>query len=246
MSEAAIYSTRSKADYFVPHARPSGASSSSPIEYPESDGLPMAETPVHWNATVNAALPLKEYFRERSDVYIGSDMMMYYERDNPGRSVSPDVFVTFGVPKLPERRVWFTWIEGKLADFVLEITSKSTRKQDEGRKKRLYAELGVKEYWQFDPQGDYLNPILKGHRLDGNGVYRPLRLEWRSGALCQGTLLGLELRLDSSVLRFYDPVQGVTLPTYREQQSALRKAQATQHQLEARLAELKKRLRRNS
>ena len=71
----------------------------------------------------------------------------------------------FGVPKLPERRSWQTWLEGKGPDFVLEITSKSTKREDEVRKKKLYEELGVKEYWQFDPTGDYLDPILKGENL---------------------------------------------------------------------------------
>ena len=37
----------------------------------------------------------------------------------------------------------------------------STKREDEVSKKKLYEELGVREYWQFDPTGDYLDPILK-------------------------------------------------------------------------------------
>ena len=136
-----------------------------PSDYPESDGKPMAETPKHWSATVDAALPLKEFYRDRPDVYVGSDMMMYFREGDPRRSVSPDVFVALGVPKLPERRVWLTWLEGKLADFVLEVTSKSTRRVDEGRKARLYEELGVSEYWQFDREGE-----LPGAEAEGSPV----------------------------------------------------------------------------
>ena len=204
-------------------------------DYPESDGKPMAETPEHWSATVDAALPLKAFYRDRPDVYVGSDMMMYYREGDPRRSVSPDVFVALGVPKLPERRVWLTWLEGKLADFVLEVTSKSTRRVDEGRKARLYAELGVSEYWQFDREGDYLEPKLKGRRLGPDGKYRPLSLEERDGALCHASLLGLELRLEGETLRLFDPKRGGYLQTYDESQVALRAAEARIEELERRL-----------
>ena len=59
---------------------------------------------------------------------------------------------------------------------MLEVTSHSTRRVDEGPKRRLYAALGVGEYWQFDPTGDNLVPPLKGGRLSGGGYVRlPLR-----------------------------------------------------------------------
>ena len=57
--------------------------------------------------------------------------------------------------------------------FVLEITSKWTRREDEGKKK-LYEDLGVREYWQFDPTGHYLEPILKGRELGPEGKHRDL------------------------------------------------------------------------
>ena len=45
------------------------------------------------------------------------------------------------------------WEEPKAPDFVLEITSRSTRAEDQGRKREVYASLGVREYWLFDPTG---------------------------------------------------------------------------------------------
>ena len=226
-----------------PSAKPSVRRPLAPSDYPDSDGKPMAETPKHWSATVDAALPLMEFYRDRPDVYVGSDMMMYYQEGDPRRSVSPDVFVALGVPKLPERRVWLTWLEGKLADFVLEVTSKSTRREDEGRKARLYAELGVSEYWQFDREGDYLEPRLKGRRLGPDGKYRALSLEERDGALCHASLLGLELRLEGETLRLFDPVRGGYLQTYEESQAALRAAAVARRAAEARIEELERRLR---
>ena len=50
-----------------------------PVEYPESDGKPMAEMPVHWHATVDFAHPLMDRYVARRDAYVGSDMLMYWE-----------------------------------------------------------------------------------------------------------------------------------------------------------------------
>ena len=205
-----------------------------PSDYPESDGKPMAETPLHRRATIDATSPLEDFYQERSDVYVGSDMFVYYAEGDLTRSVVPDVWVAFGVPKLPKRRTWLIWLEGKSPDFVLEITSKSTKREDEVRKKKLYEELGVKEYWQFDPTGDYLDPILKGRELGTNGKYRDLVLEERDGVLRHESLLGLELCLEGGRLFYFDPVRDAHLLTSADKDDAILKAEA-ERDLEARL-----------
>ena len=198
----------------APPAKPPKRQAPAPVEYPESDGKPMAETPIHWRATVDFALPLMERYADRSDVYVGSDMLMYWVENDTDRKVSPDVFVAFGPAKEPERRVWKVWAEGKAADFVLEVTSSSTRGRDEDFKADLYEELEVTEYWQFDPTEDYLRPNLKGRRLGSDGAYEPVELNERDGALSAWSeVLGLELRPDGETLRLYDPVVGEYLPT---------------------------------
>ena len=208
-------------------AGPPARAKPSLCDYPESDGRPMAETPWHMEAMADAIYALREHFRDRDDVYVAGNMMMYYVEDDTRTSVSPDVFVTFGVPRLPERGVWRTWVEGgRFADFVLEVTSKGTRREDEGRKRDLYARLGVREYWQFDPDGDYLDPMLKGRRLDAAGEYAPLVLQERDGALCGDSLLGLELRLAGDRLRLFDPARGGYLLTHSEKGAALAEKQA--------------------
>jgi hypothetical protein len=124
-----------------------------------------------------------------------------------------------------QRRSYKAWQEGgKLPSFILEVTSMTTRKQDEVEKPRLYARLGVEEYFQYDPTADYLKPQLKGRRLV-NGEYQPLPLE----ATTDGTpfiysaVLGLDLRLLTPTrqalgiaplpkeLRFFDPQTGQKL-----------------------------------
>ena len=87
----------------------------------------------------------------------------------------------------PTTRVhtYLLWEEGKGPDWVLEVTSWSTRQVDQGRKRDLYARLGVSEYWQYDPTGDYLDPPLQGLVLADGGYGAALALGpgWtRSGA----------------------------------------------------------------
>ena len=177
-------------------------------------------------------------------------MLMYYQEGDSRRRVSPDVFVAFGVPKLPERRVWLTWEEGKGPDFVLEVTSRSTRKEDEKGKKALYERLNVREYWQFDPLGEYLNPRLRGYVLGTDGKYRERVLEERTGALSHDSLLGLTLRLEGERLRLFDPRRGEYLLTHSEERQARQAIEAERDQAleaqriaQARLAELERRLR---
>ena len=202
----------------VPPAKPPARRPRAPVHYPESDGKPMAETPIHWHATVDFAHPLMDRYADRPDAYVGSDMLMYWREGDPAKRVSPDVFVAFGPNKEPARRIWKVWAEGKAADFVLEVTSRSTRRRDEGFKAGLYERLQVAEYWQFDPTKDYLRPSLKGRRLGPDGAYEPIPLEERDGGLAGwSAALGLELRPQGHALRLFDPALDGFLPSHREQ-----------------------------
>ena len=143
------------------------------IYYPESDGKPMAETDVHRDLMTDFIEMLKVHFQDDSDVYVSGNLLLYYEKGNPKKSVAPDVFVVFGVEK-KMRRTYLLWEEGKGPDFVLELTSKSTYRADLNRKKKLYAQvLEVSEYFIYDADHQYLTPALQGYRLV-EGVYLPI------------------------------------------------------------------------
>ena len=62
-------------------------------------------------------------------------------------ALGPDLVVVS-----PERQERFSerGIEGA-PDLVVEVLSRSTRKRDEGVKRRLYAQYGVREYWIVHP-----------------------------------------------------------------------------------------------
>ena len=216
------------------------------IAYPESDGKPMSETPIHGRAMVDAQQPLQDRYAHRDGVYVGGNMMMYYVAGNPKRWISPDVFVAFGPSREPLRRIWKTWEEGKLADFVLEVTSESTRANDEGSKRRLCQRLGVTEYWQFDPTGDYLDPVLKGRRLGARDTYELVPLATTPEGLLYGEsrVLALHLCLDEGRLRLFDPAAGEFLLSHREHVVGHAEERRARKAAEAEIEELKRRLAR--
>ena len=82
-----------------------------PIHYPSSDGKPMAENDAQRSAIMYGIGALMRHFRERRDVYVSGDLLLYYEEGNPRVSIAPDVFVVFGVEKR-ERLNYKLWEEG--------------------------------------------------------------------------------------------------------------------------------------
>ena len=186
---------------------------------------------------------LEQYFRAQPDVYVSGNLLLYYEEDNPRAVVAPDVFVVKGVPN-HRRRTYRLWEERKGPDFVLEVTSRSTWREDQVSKRELYGRLGVREYWQYDPTGDCLEPALQGAELRG-GRYEALPAQEQEGGLLaiRSAVLGLELHLDAGKFRFYDAVAGRTLDTREELEARLCDEAAARRAAEARGAELEARLR---
>ena len=203
----------------------------SAIDYPCSDGKPIAESQIHLACTLYAVDVLWNHYRDQADVYVGGDMFLYYEEGNPRVSVVPDVFVVLGAPKeVPGgglRDTYKLWEEPKGPDFVLEVTSRSTRREDEGRKREVYASLGVGEYFLCDPRSEYLSPPVQGYRLRGDG-YEPLPVTWLAHGVpgVRSEVLGLDLRLRGKELRLHDPATGQDLLTYQEQCDAREAAEA--------------------
>ncbi|MEW5986554.1 MAG: Uma2 family endonuclease [Chloroflexota bacterium] len=211
----------------------------------------MAESDFQRKPLMYAVQALDYFFRHDPDVYVTGNIILYYEEGNPLVSVSPDVMVVFGVDK-HLRPSYFVWREGKAPDFVIEITSKSTRSADQGSKRGLYAYLGVREYFQYDPTGDYLDPQLQGFRLVGRNFQRMPGDYLEDGTYSiHSDVLGLDLQVNlAGEFHFFNPTTGEMLLTYDEAEEARRNAEekaqhetAARQQLEAQLAELQARLR---
>ncbi len=173
----------------------------------------MGETDWHIEWTLRLRELLKYRYRNQN-VYVASDLLLFYHEGVPQEFVVPDGFVVLDCS--PHRRRSFqTWNEQRVPNVVFEFTSKSTCRADEVFKPRVYAEIGVPEYFLYDPQDESLNPCLQGFRLAGEGRYVRIAPNSDGGLECQQ--LGLVLELDrerSLVLR--DSASGEPLLTEAE------------------------------
>jgi Uma2 family endonuclease len=201
------------------------------IEYPETDGLPMAETDLHRKIMTYVIERLSARYASRKDVYVSGNLLVYYEEGQWGVSLAPDCMVVFGVPP-GDRRIFKTWEEGKYPSVVIEITSRATQFEDMFKKLRIYEQTWkVKEVFLFDPTQDYLKPSLLGYRLS-RGEY--VQLKTSNGRLvCRE--LGITLERDKRRLILRDSKSGKEL---------LLPAEAETARLRAELAALKKRPRK--
>ena len=177
-------------------------------DYPDSDGEPMGESGFHVEAILHLFSALKNFFRQRDDVHVAADMFLYYERGKPSACKAPDVMVTFGVVGNHLRRSFRTWEEGVAPAVIFEVTSRKTRREDEIVKPQVYASLGVKEYFRFDPEGDSAKLALAGYRLHG-GVYRPL--EFNQAGMLTSLELGTSLEAEFPFLRLTELRTGCRL-----------------------------------
>ncbi|MEZ4529106.1 MAG: hypothetical protein R2941_24605 [Desulfobacterales bacterium] len=80
-------------------------------------------------------------------------------------------------------------------------------------KTSLYVNLGVKEYFLFDPLYEYLEQGLAGFRLSGL-TFAPLTPE-ADGSFFSAEL-GLTLKREGELLRVIDPKNGRPIPTLTE------------------------------
>ena len=171
-----------------------------PIVYPTSDGRPTGETDLHRMVMVQAIDVLTRYYAGQP-VYVSGNLLLYYEQFNKRRHLSPDVLVTKGIPP-GSRPYYLLWDEGAPPNLVIEVTSASTRSEDLDQKLQLYRDvILVREYFLFDPLGEYLVPPLQGYRLEA-GAYVPIApLNGRLPSL----ETGLYLEKVDAQLRFYNP-----------------------------------------
>ena len=204
------------------------------VFYPIEDDEPLAESEYQLFPLTYTYWALTTWFFDDPTTWVGADMFLYYVEGDPSKVVAPDVFVVTQTHKEELRNIFQTWVEGRIPDFILEVLSENNYRNDLVTKFPIYRQLGVTEYWMYDPTPTgILSPPLQGYRLV-SGEYQPIPVEetalpgrYRgvSGAL------GLELHAETDWFRLFDPVGGVYLRDPQESETAL----ATER--EARLAD---------
>jgi Uma2 family endonuclease len=190
------------------------------IFYPSSDGEPIAETYDHVNAIFKTLIVLTQYLQGQRATVL-ANQFLYYSKGWPNLRIAPDVMVIFDV-ETGGRDNYKIWEEGQIPKVIFEMTSPGTRQQDLGFKKDLYAQLGVQEYWMFDPKGEWIPEKLSGYQLQGE--------QYISIVDGRSTVLNLTLKVEDKLIGFYRNDTGKRLLIPSELASAL------QEETQARLA----------
>jgi hypothetical protein len=193
---------------------------STTVVYPSSDGEPVAETYVHFYALLVTLEVLRQYLTGRQATVL-ANQFLYYAQGFPKLRVAPDVMVIFDVAP-GGRDNYKIWEEGQVPSVIFELTSEGTREQDKIFKKTLYEQLGVQEYWLFDPKREWIAGQLQGYRLRGD-LYEPIT-DGRSEPL------QLRLQPEGELLTFYREDTGEKLLAPEELAQALVQAQSQAEQ----------------
>ena len=134
----------------------------------------------------------------------------------------PDLLVAFNVrpDRILDQKGYAIRQEGKPPDFVLEVASDTTSRQDETVKRRDYAAFRITEYWLFDPDwGQRYEAGLIGWTLV-NGRYELITIHEYAPGMYYGYSAVLELYVcwEHGRLRWYDPAARRYLRSYDEEQ----------------------------
>ena len=153
----------------------------------------------------------------------------------------PDLLVAFDIdPTAVIARNGYSIEEhGKPPDFVLEVASPTTARNDYTGKREDYAAFGIPEYWRFDPtEGERYDVPLAGDQLI-DGAYQAVQIHGsiESGLWGRSQVLGLVLCWEGGKLRWWNPATQAYLETHDEVADArLAEREAYLAEREARLA----------
>lgn len=86
-----------------------------------------------------------------------------------------------------------------MPNVVVELSAEGTWREDLFAKRKLYAQLGVSEYFLVDPEAMYLRPALQGFRRMKHGIFEPLELDAEDRLYSEQ--LDLYLRAEGEMLR---------------------------------------------
>ena len=219
-----------------------GTTGQKKVVYPETDGKPLPDGEYQSPIFREVVGTLEIHFSNRPDVHVNGNTMFYYEEGNPRRVISPDCYVAFGVDveAILRNNTYLLWDVGKPPEFVLEIGSHSTARNDLGSKRELYARLGIGEYWRYDGTGgDFYREPLVGEYLSG-GEYHRFELHTEPDGMVWGhsPTLNLDLCWDNGRLRYFDPATATWLLNRLEEIDAPQAAESARQSAEARVAEL--------
>ncbi len=210
---------------------------------------------------------LRRHLGNRETTLVLGEVPVYWYPSRNARI--PDVIVALNINRanIIDRRGYAIEEHNKPPDFVMEVSSPTTARNDYTQKRLDYAAFGIREYWRFDSTGGrWYDAPLAGDRLV-DGVYQPIDLVQIDADRLWGhsDVLNLDLCWEYGRLRWWDPVEQKYLLTYDEEvegrldaeaarvaaesarvtaESARVAAESARAEAEARVRELQEKLRR--
>jgi Uma2 family endonuclease len=136
------------------------------IEYPDSDGMPMADNTLQYEWIVTIKGGLDAIFVDDPNVFVAGDLLWYPVKGAPTIRRAPDAMVAFGRPK-GYRGSYKQWEEENIApQVVFEVLSPGNSPTEMDLKFQFYQQYGVLEYYVYDPDNGPLDGWLRaGDRL---------------------------------------------------------------------------------
>ena len=143
------------------------------------------------------AMAVRYILRGMGSVFLGSNIPLRTNPLNLREHEAPDYYLAWGVDVAAIRgeTAYNLWEVGKPPEWALEVASPSTYQRDLNDKPDRYAEIGIGEYWMFDPTGGELyGRALIGFELV-DGVYEPIETVRNEHGLLSGYSRELGVRL---------------------------------------------------
>jgi Uma2 family endonuclease len=131
------------------------------IEYPDSDGKPMADNTkqFRWIQTIEGNL--EALFHDDPNVFVAGDNLWYPVEGFPDIRQAPDIYVVFGRPK-GHRGSYQQWLEDNVPlTVIFEILSPSNTVMEMDSKYDFYEEHGAEEYYVYDPDSNRLSGYVR-------------------------------------------------------------------------------------
>jgi len=178
---------------------------SSEIDYPDSDGLPIVDNTLQFDWIVKIYHGLDTIFRRRTDVFVAADLFWYPVEGRPDIRTAPEALVAFGRPK-GDRGSYKQWLEGGIApQVVFEVLSPGNRAGRIVQKLKFYERYGVGEFYIYDPHENETSGWLR----DGNELSEIKQMDgWIS------PLLGIRFETSGDVLKIVGPDGWLFLPIW--------------------------------
>ena len=209
--------------------------------YPFEDDEPMAATGFHADQITTFSDQLSRYFAINEHIYIGVDNFIYYKEGDMSKVVAPDIYVVFGVDKYPQRRSFYTWVEGAAPIAIFEFLSETTAEKDRYEKLHVYLQdMGAQEYFIHQPEMEKPAEFRGWQRMPSGDIVE-IESDTEGGLFSEA--LNLWFRWEDNqnthvrLLRPYLP-DGTPITTSMEEKHLREEAQLLHEEVEAKVSEL--------